>query len=352
MTHVNSAADQVRRAYSQDRLTRICTLREDRFGRAFGLTTVHTEPRFRSCGSSGRPENYYHFRDNGSRVLAVAHLDTVVRGNQRTPRFHDTRHGPGVVCGALDDRLGAYVILDLLPKLGITCDWLFTVGEESGQSTAESFKPGKDYDWAIEFDRGGTDVVMYQYEDRASRELVEAAGAVMGSGSFSDIAYLEHLGVKAFNWGVGYRGNYHSVNGYAYLNDTFAMMAQYLRFHEQNAGTTLPHDPEAYWLADDADCYDDCLDCGKKATVDPVTLYCGYCGVCQDCGGTNPDVVADWDDPDADVCLCYTPRRVATSPGNQNSFTAYRPQPAVSEALSRVKLPDNRNNPTGDHHAV
>ena len=43
--------------------------------------------------------------------------------------------------GALDDRLGAYIILDLLPKLGINVDVLLTVGEEQGRSTANFFAP-------------------------------------------------------------------------------------------------------------------------------------------------------------------------------------------------------------------
>lgn len=332
----NTLTRQVRRAYSQDKLARICTLREDRFGRAFGMETVITGPPRKSWGSSGQPEDYYHFRDNGGRVLAVAHLDTVVRGDRRTPRFRETKRGPVIGSGALDDRLGAYVILDLLPKMGISCDWLFTVGEESGQSTAGSFEPPKAYDHVIEFDRGGTDVVMYQYEDRASRRLVEAAGADVGQGSFSDIAYLEQLNVKCFNWGVGYRGNYHSERGYAYLHDTFAMVAKYARFHEQNAGVHMPHEPEPYLgfggrSSRSSGTYDEyyrCDSCGERA-VDSVTWYCTFCGVCADCGAVNADIAAEWNDPDVDVCQCYTPARwrtydAARSGSSYVSLTAER----------------------------
>ena len=296
---------KVRKAYDQDRLARILTLREDRFGRAFGMETVTVDrppsPYYRA--SSDRSEDYYHFRDNGSRVLAVAHLDTVVPQKGRVPHFRSTKKGPLVQSGALDDRLGAYVILDLLPELGIACDWLLTVGEESCASTAEYFDArGKDYDWLIEFDRGSsTDVVMYQYEDEAGQDAIEAAGAVMGHGSFSDIAYLEHLGVKAFNWGVGYGGNYHSEAGYAYLEDTFAMVAKYLRFHEQNAGTAMPHDPRpqaAYGRYDD-DWLLDCNVCYAKGSVDSVTWYCDTCLSCQDCGLAEDD-----------GCMCYLPSHV------------------------------------------
>lgn len=318
MSKRKSLTSQVRRAYDQAELARVCTLREDRFGRAFGMQTVQVEPRYKLFSRSDRPEDYYHYRDNGSSVLAVAHLDTVVSQQGRTPYFRDTKNGPAIVSGALDDRLGAYVILELLPKLGLTCDWLLTVGEESGASTAEYFSSnGKKYDWIIEFDRGGTDVVMYQYEDAASVRLVEAAGPEVGWGSFSDIAYLEQLNVKAFNWGVGYRGNYHSEDGYAFLNDTFAMVAKYLRFHEQNAGTPMPHDKDDFGRGRSGsgysgkwDDYSDCAFCGEKDVVDSVTWYCTYCGLCQDCGGVDPDVVAQRGDPDEDACQCYAPKRL------------------------------------------
>ena len=305
----NALAHTVRRAYRQDELARICTLPEHEFGRAFGLETIRVTSRWAPGG-----EDYYHFRDNGSRVLAVAHLDTVVRPEGRIPRFAAAKAGPLVVSGALDDRLGAYVILRLLPALGVTCDWLLTVGEESCASTAEFFEPARDYDWVIEFDRMGTDVVMYQYEDEDSRHTVAAAGAQVGQGSFSDITSLEHLGVKAFNWGVGYRGDYHSEKGYALLNDTFAMTAKYLRFHAQNAGTAMPHDSDdsyyrGYGGERSYDYYYDCDTCGGKDAVDSVTWYCTDCGACADCGGTSPEIAEQWGDPDVDVCQCYAPAR-------------------------------------------
>lgn len=224
--------------FDADELARICTLPERQFGRAFGMT--------RHKVNQPAPDNFYFFQDNGSDVLAVAHLDTVAGATKRTARFLETEAGLVVYSRALDDRLGAYVILDLLPKLGITYDVLLTVGEESGSSTARHFDPPKQYDWMIEFDRGGTDVVMYQYDDDEVRDMVRESGAAVGEGIFSDICYLDHLGVKGFNWGVGYR-DYHEPRAHAYLDDTFSMVAKYTRFHEQNAGTYMPHDTDP-WL--------------------------------------------------------------------------------------------------------
>jgi hypothetical protein len=97
----------------------------------------------------------------------------------------------------------------------------------------------------IEFDRGGTDVVMYQYEDARTIALVEESGARVGNGSFSDISYLDHLGVKAFNWGVGYQ-DYHSVRSHAYLDDLFLMLDHFVEFHDVNADVVMPHKESSY----------------------------------------------------------------------------------------------------------
>lgn len=253
-------------------LARICQMPEATFARAFGMTRVSVP--------QAAPHDFYAYRDNGASVLAVAHLDTVADAATRAAHFVKTEAGTVVYSRALDDRLGAYVILDLLPRLGITCDWLLTTGEEIGQSTAQYFDAPKAYDWIIEFDRGGTDVVMYQYDDDDTRELVIAAGATVGEGSFSDIAYLEHLGVKAFNWGIGYR-DYHGARAHAYLADTFAMIERFRAFYAANAGTCLPHVSAPRtgrnWFSDDAICTV-CF-----AHVWPTEDYCTNCGTCIWC---------------------------------------------------------------------
>jgi hypothetical protein len=228
--------NEIEQAFSRKALRRICEADERSFGDAYGMELVTIPDR-------KRPDNFYFYKDNGSNVLAVAHLDTVAWHGDRKCRFVVTEGAGTVVFSrALDDRLGAYVILELLPLLGLKYDVLLTVGEESGQSTAEFFDPPKDkhYDYMIEFDRGGTDVVMYQYDDLEVRDLVKASGARVGDGSFSDISYLGHLGIKGFNWGVGYQ-DYHGPRAHAFLDDTFAMVARYLNFAAQNEGVYMPH---------------------------------------------------------------------------------------------------------------
>jgi hypothetical protein len=198
-----------------------------------------------------KTNNFYFFADHGSDILFVAHLDTVVPHEDRLTNFCETAAGLVVHSGALDDRLGAYIGLEWMPRL-LGKDWadiLLTVGEESGQSTAEFFDPpeGREYKWMIEFDRKGTDVVMYEYGDFKSEKLVEDHTSLwVGRGSFSDICYLNHLGIKGFNWGTGYDGNYHSIKGYAYLEDTFKMVGQFLNFHAAHHGTRLPHERKSW----------------------------------------------------------------------------------------------------------
>ena len=87
-----------------------------------------------SCGP------YYH-HDHGAKVLGVAHLDTVMN---RTPRLRDSV----VIAPQLDDRLGVFCLLNLLPSMGITVDVLLTTGEERGRTTAANFYGS--YNWIVE----------------------------------------------------------------------------------------------------------------------------------------------------------------------------------------------------------
>lgn len=230
----------VRAAFDQKSLRRICTMGEIDFAQYGQLVPVDAPP----------PEDFYIYCDRGADVLAVAHLDSVEQNNTCT--VVNTQGGPVVFSGALDDRLGAYVILDMLPKLGVHCDVLLTTGEESGRSTAQYFTTDRRYNWLIQFDRGGTDVVMYDYETSELRDMVEATGADVGNGSYSDICMLEHLGCKGINWGVGYQ-DYHGPRAHAWLNDTFRMVAQFVTFHAQHSDTHMPHEmavrDDPWWVA-------------------------------------------------------------------------------------------------------
>src|SRR5688572_4953131 len=154
----------------------------------------------------------YIYQNNNSRILGVAHLDTVLSMNH----FYRLKVNQDqiVLNAQLDDRLGAYTLLHLLPSMGLKYDLLLTEGEEMGLSTAAHFKTDKQYNWMFSFDRKGTDVVMYQYESKPLTAALESSKFKIGIGSFSDIAFLDHLGCKGFNVGTGYHGE-HSTMCYA-----------------------------------------------------------------------------------------------------------------------------------------
>lgn len=183
-------------------------------------------------------DEYYYFKDNGSKVLAIAHLDSVQ--DERWARLLTTPAEKMVFSPVLDDRLGAYVILDLLPKLGIQVDVLLTTNEEYGQSTASYFEARKKYNWMFQFDRAGSDVVMYRYENQLTKQIVEDYGFRVGKGSYSDISTLSHLGIKGFNFGVGYY-DYHSRNGYCKLSETLGNIYKFALMFNDFKEVPLPH---------------------------------------------------------------------------------------------------------------
>lgn len=183
---------------------------------------------------------YIHI-DNGTDILAVAHLDTVAH----MKHFHriDLGGEPVIFNAQLDDRLGAYILLDLLPSYGLKYDILLTEGEESGRSTGQWFVPpeGKEYKWMFQFDRSGTDVVLYQYENRDMRDLVLSHGFAIGLGSFSDISMMDELGCKGFNFGTGYYDN-HCRMGHALVRETCTMVARFIDFFYDLEGVHLHHE--------------------------------------------------------------------------------------------------------------
>jgi hypothetical protein len=180
------------------------------------------------------PQGDYVFHDQGAAVLGVAHLDTVL------PGVHFAHEGDRVFSPALDDRLGVYLLTNLLPNLGVHSDVLLTDGEERGMSTAQWFVPPRKYNWMFSFDRAGTDVVMYQYDTPECRSLLKDAGFRVGIGSFSDISYLGFLGCKGFNFGCGYHRQHHA-DCFADLRETQEMVTGFVRFWERHKGTLLLH---------------------------------------------------------------------------------------------------------------
>lgn len=175
------------------------------------------------------------YQDNGANILAVGHLDFVKYAKPTISKDL-------VRCPQLDDRLGVWVILDILKEAGLKFDVLLTDSEEVGQSTAQYFESPKKYNWMFEFDRMGTDVVMYDFHTQELALNLEDHGFDVGYGSFTDICYLEQLGVAGFNFGVGYH-NQHTDRCYADLNQTYENVVKFCHFYETNKDIEFPFDP-------------------------------------------------------------------------------------------------------------
>lgn len=191
------------------------------------------------------PDGVLIYQDNGADVLAIVHLDTVLDSGLFEKVTID---GKTILFNAcLDDRLGAYMVLDMLPKMGITVDVLLTEGEEIGRSTAAHFElPGdKVYNWQFSFDRAGTDVVMYDYEEPEYRTMLEDLDIKVGFGSFSDLCFTQHLNVKGFNFGTGYY-DAHRAMSYMIFGDTFKMLRQFEKFYNKYHDSYMPHEEVAY----------------------------------------------------------------------------------------------------------
>lgn len=197
------------------------------------IKTLRAKGKFTQC----TPTAGYTLIDNGSSVLGVAHIDTV-QSSRKFQVFKKTIQSP-----RLDDRLGVYTLLDLLPSMGIKLDVLLCEDEEIGQSTAQYFTTEKEYNWIVEFDRGGDDVVQYQFETNESIELLESYGFTVGYGSYTDICELDELGIMAFNVGVGYEKP-HSLYAFMRIKEYESQIQKFVEFYLQNKDTRIAFDLE------------------------------------------------------------------------------------------------------------
>lgn len=171
-------------------------------------------------------------------VLVVCHADTVLGAINS---YNESRN---VVCSPeLDDRLGIACMLSFDGPLS-TCAMLICDDEERGMSTADMFPdvfPQSRPNWLVELDRRGTDVVTYDYANETWHSILESVGFDIGHGSFSDICYLESLGVCGVNVGIGYH-NEHTTKCHADLNDTVTQIARLQTLLSTFGSVRLRHD--------------------------------------------------------------------------------------------------------------
>jgi len=188
--------------------------------------------------NDGTDQRYAYRPATGSRqtVLGVAHADTVLASS------HYVRSGDIVESPELDDRLGLWVLLYGLPQLNVkNYAIVVTDFEEVGRSTAQFFECDTMFNWIFQFDRRGTGVVNYSYSDNGVFDgLLEQCFGALHSGSFSDICYLAHHGVKAFNVGTAYY-NEHTERCHANLTELTDQMQRFARFFRSFRSWTMTH---------------------------------------------------------------------------------------------------------------
>ena len=210
-----------------DMLRAYCAMGQDEF-RALGEVILSPDGRFSV------------YIDRGGSTLAVAHVDTVNERERESYHFALSDDKRLVFCPRLDDRLGVYVALELLPSLGITSDVLLTTGEEVLRSSAREWEPRKAYNWVYQFDRHGNDTVLYQYDSPELRELLTGFGFKVGKGSYSDICELGRLGVAGFNFGCGYWDE-HSIGACADMGMLRAQVGRFVHFWRAWSGNKLAY---------------------------------------------------------------------------------------------------------------
>lgn len=231
--------------------------------------------------------------DNGGNILAVVHRDYVCWNDKPIINDRSVRK-----CPQLDDRLGLYAILNELPRKlkeidsPVQYDVLITDSEEMGESTAQYFKPDEfglsdRYNWIFQFDRAGSDAVMYEYHTEENAERLEQFGYKIGHGSFTDICSLTHLGVAGWNLGTGYHKQ-HSHECYADLPQLSKSIERFAHFANEFHTTRIEHSQKADYTDWEGDliesiycsergiCFPVCAECNASLTYDDFT-----CPICN-----------------------------------------------------------------------
>jgi hypothetical protein len=174
-------------------------------------------------------------QDNSGSILFVGHLDTVLWGK---PEWGERSVES---CPQLDDRLGVAMILERIPDIVTEpYDVLLCDLEEQCDSTARYFDLGGRYRWVVEFDRAGSDAVLYQYTGGELQRSLVDCGIDVSRGSYSDIAELDRLGCECVNFGCGYHGQ-HTANCYASYAEIESQLAKFANWYAFYGNESFPY---------------------------------------------------------------------------------------------------------------
>ena len=171
------------------------------------------------------------FIDRKSDVLFVAHIDAV-----QTPKYIRTRKTKSgklkrIYAQGLDDRLGCMLAYELSNEFD--ADLLICDNEEKFQSTGQYHRL-KDYNWIVEFDRAGNDVVTYNLDSPKFLTVLSEFWNV-GIGACSDISELETT-TCCMNIGIGYEFA-HSKDSYVDVKTLNKQLDKFRTFYSLYADT-------------------------------------------------------------------------------------------------------------------
>lgn len=197
-------------------------------------------------------DNRYKFIDNGGNILGVAHVDHV--GLYINPTLLKLRKHTLFYSENLDDRLGVYLLMDVLNKLTkVKYDILLTTDEEIGRSTMFEWmvdnKKIKDYRWVFELDRRGTDAVTYGLESKEWLNALKKTFTV-GLGSFSDICTIEEFDQPqcGVNFGIGYYKE-HTETCHMIEEDTLKQVYKIVNFIEKYHRQKFRREEKSYKIS-------------------------------------------------------------------------------------------------------
>lgn len=243
----------------------------DKLLNSCGYTTmsmlpVQPKPTKSKKKKKGKTETYYGdgfvYAKGDIPIMLIAHVDTVHKSAPEYIFFDETKQVMWSPNGlGADDRAGVFAIVHLL-ELGYRPHILFTDGEESGGSGAESFidtvlRLSDDtllndllsLKYMVELDRQGrTDAVFYSESNSTFISFVCDYGFKEQYGSFTDISILcPEFEVSGVNLSIGYL-NQHSATEFLCLSWLFETVAKVETMLKDVPDEGFVYTPEySYW---------------------------------------------------------------------------------------------------------
>ena len=225
----------------------------------------------------GVPDSFYTHIDRGAPVLGVAHLDSP---NNYTHFHYSGPPGKPIThvwSPTLDNRMGAYILLQVLTMMDINCDVLLTTDHFEKYSTARDFVHPKEYRWTFSFDLASHGVSMYNYETVGLAEEMRACRLhTIRDDSYADIVELWPLGIAGFNFwdGVFWRGTQGAM---ALLRLTRAMVLRFAKFYSRNRTSLYTYEPTRADVLEYRDMLMHNPDDGPSEPNDDAWSYCDFC---------------------------------------------------------------------------